>query len=280
MKSEAGGRGCAVAAVDAQVSASDRSRDGILQRYLMGTAEAVKQGATRVVWPESALPGYPETDAALQRQLRELVSDAGATTLIAGGPRVEWTAGWEQRLFNSVYQVETTGPLRSYDKRRLVPFAEYWPGGLPARPAWLATDEVAPGTRAGVFTAGGCRYGVVICFEAEDPALARELARAGADVLLVLSNDAQVPPPAVWKEIGQVQLRAVETGVPVVRAANSGISVAVDRYGVVRRQQEGGVLLAPALRAQPTAAVRFAPGFNLVCWLAAAAVLAGGVVRR
>jgi len=74
-----------------------------------------------------------------------------------------------------------------------VPFAEVWPTRLVARPTWLATDDVAVGGSAQPMRAGACRLGILICFEVERPILAARYAAEGADALVVLSNDAQLP---------------------------------------------------------------------------------------
>lgn len=269
---------CPLSVVDAGITSPTRGRVAILRRYRSMTRRALRRGATIVVWPESALPGNLETDVALQREVRQLVGQTGAM-LIAGGPRTEWTTNWEPRLFNSVYQIGPAGVLHTYDKRWLVPFAEYWPQLPVQRPAWLATEEVTAGVVPGVFAAGRCRLGILICFEVEQPALARALVQASADALLVLSNDAELPPAAVRKEIVQAQLRAVETGLAVIRAANNGASVVVDRYGTIRQRRRGGILTAAPMATSRAAAVTVAPLFGIMCCAATGVAIAVGVRR-
>jgi apolipoprotein N-acyltransferase len=261
---------CTISAVDARIAPDQLPRERVLRRYAALARRAQRRHPSAIVWPESALPGYVETDLALQRHVRQLVATWGVP-LVAGGPRVEWAGGWSQHLFNSAYLIESAGPLRSYDKRRLVPFAEYWPRALGWRPGWLPAEEVTAGRRPIVFAAGHCRLGMLICFEAEHPWVARELVRSNATTLLVLSNDAQLPEMAVRKDIIQAQIRAVETGLPVIRAANRGTSVAIDRYGAVVQRQRGGVLTAKPAAGAATPAVWLAPTFTAVCWAVAAA---------
>lgn len=270
---------CTVWAVDARIASSEEGRDEIMQRYATLTRRALEQKANVIVWPESALPGYLETDIDLQRRIRDLLRDSHAM-IIAGGPRTDWLGGWKRRLFNSAYGIDAARPLQSYDKRRLVPFVEYWPQIGMRRPSWLSTEEVTPGSQPILFTAAGCRFGVLICFEAEQPELAADALRAGADALLVLSNDAQLPEEAARKELRQAQLRAVETGVPVLRAANHGTTVSIDRYGIVRHTQTGGAFRAELARGHEALAVSLAPFFRIACIIATVLAVGFGVRRQ
>jgi apolipoprotein N-acyltransferase len=272
--------GCLVSAVDARIASADLPRDWVLQRYAAISRRALAGYPSVVVWPESALPGYLETDPILLGDLRRWVHSSGMP-LIAGGPRLAWTRGWQRQEFNAAFEIRPDGPLQVYDKRQLVPFAEYWPRLLGRRrPAWLAAQDAVAGRRPAIFAAGTCRLGVLICFEADHPLLARELAEAGAASLLVLSNDAHLPPAAVSLELIQARLRAVETGLPVVRAANDGASIAYDAFGRVLETPIGGVL---TVRLPPpiwVIAPRGAPVFVGLCWLATALIVARAAWRH
>jgi apolipoprotein N-acyltransferase len=260
--------GCTLAAIDAQIASGELQWPDAVERYAQHTRRRLAGPVSAIVWPESAIPGYPETDERLRRALRALANELGAP-LITGGPRRQWTAAWNPQLFNSVYLIPANGPLQIYDKRRLVPFAEYWPPLFGGRPSWLPAEDVSAGRTAGVLTVPGCRLGVLVCFEADDPWLARELVNAGADALLVLSNDAQLARTAVRNEVAQVRLRAVETGLPAIRVANRGGSVIVDPQG--RITQDGvGVLVATLPLPSPAAAVRWSVWLAALCWGAAA----------
>jgi apolipoprotein N-acyltransferase len=111
---------------------------------------------------------------------------------------------------------------------------------------------------------------MLICSEVERPALAARYAAHGADVLVAIANDAQLPGRAAASEIAQSRLRAVETGLPLLRAANLGGTLAIDPYGRVDRAVDGVVeLAAPAGR--PAPAVRWAGLVEALCALAAGA---------
>jgi apolipoprotein N-acyltransferase len=233
-----------------------------------------------VVWPESALPVSPLVDGELRRRLHRLAAEWGVV-LISGGPRLVWTGGWQPRVFNSVFRVAAAGPVEHYDKRRLVPFAEYWPAvGVP-RPGWLPAEETEPGRRARLFTAGSCRLAVLVCFEGHDAGLARQSALAGADALLVLSNDAHLPPAASRLEVAQLRLRAVETGLSVVRAANHGPSAVIDGRGRLLDSSSAGSLVAGIAAPPATApALRWAWWFRLLCHAGALVGVAASIVLQ
>lgn len=267
---------CTLAAVDAGIEHGRVSPDGVLARYADATARAARTSPDAIVWPESALPRDPLADATLLARLRDVAGDA---VLLVGGPRAAFDADWQRRTFNSVFRIARGEDVGAYDKREPVPFAERWPHGWPARPSWLPGDDLASGESASLLRAGRCAVGVLICFEAERPRLAADAARAGADVLVVASNDAQIPPRAIATEVAESKLRAVETGLPVLRAANRGASVTIDRYGRARDAHAGVTTLAVPPRA-PALALSLATPLLVACGLTAATVLLLALFRR
>lgn len=267
---------CTVAAIDADIPGPDLALDDLLARYASVSARAARSAPDALVWPESALTVDPLLDASLLARLRAIAASVGGT-LVAGGPRRGFDAAWQPLLYNTLFRIPPEGPVATYDKRAPVPFAEAWPALLP-RPAWREPEDVAPGTDAALLAAGACRLGALICFEAESPALAADYVRRGADALLVASNDAELPPPAVASELAQARLRAVETGLPVLRAANRGANVAIDRYGRVVASGEVALLAVPP--AVPAPAVRWSRLLLALCWLTTATVVPRALRRR
>lgn len=268
---------CIIDAVDPGTAGPDLGRAvEITERW----ARSWPAPPDAVVWPESALPASPSTDSRLRDELLALSESLGAP-LIAGGPRVSWDRDWNERRYNSAFRLQPGSGLVWYDKRRLVPFAEYWPAApLPASPA-LRTTYVEAGEAAVLFDAGRCRLGILVCFEAQDPGLARRLAREGAAAVVVLSNDAPLGARAVAMEIRQARLRAAETGVPVLRVANGG--------GTIGALPTGGLAVSDAavLRLRLAAVARLAPAVFLGPWilggcvlLSALALVRGAVVHR
>ena len=264
-------RSCTIAAVDARIESGRLDATTVLERYAPVTARAVAMRPDAIVWPESALPRDPLTTPGLLAALRGLARDSG-TVLLVGGPRTAFDADWTARRYNSIFRIPAEGPVEHYDKREPVPFAERWPHGFGAPPASLDLDPVVEGKTAAMLRLGGCTAGALICFEVERPGLAAGAAIHGADVLIVASNDAELPETAIATELAESRLRAVETGLPLLRAANRGASVAVDRYGRATPASDGVTVLdVDAPRLAP--AVRWGSRVVGACWLILAATV-------
>lgn len=164
---------------------------------------------------------------------------------------------------NSVFVVDS-GAVREerYDKARLTPFGEYMPY-ISTWP-WLERQLLALGAsgmsfdlkasdrvRTLLVDAGGgktVRIGTPVCFEGSEPELCRATARQGVDGLINVTNDGWFGNAAGGREnhLMTARWRAVENGVWVVRAANTGVSCLVDRWGQVLKKlpaNEEGVLV-------------------------------------
>ena len=120
-----------------------------------------------------------------------------------------------------------------YDKLHLVPFGEY----IPLKPFFNFLETIVqigdfkPGKEYTVFTfitphsLVPARFSVLICFEDLFPELSRQFARKGADFLVNITNDAWFgKTPAPYQHLSASVLRAVENRLPLVRAANTGVS--------------------------------------------------------
>jgi apolipoprotein N-acyltransferase len=246
-----------------------------LETYLAASRHG-GSSPSALVWPESALPTDIERDRAAWGEIARFLEATGAT-LIAGGPGSTLRADGRLARFNSVHVLRPAQGLRSYHKRLLVPFAERWPALLGAPPAEVG--ELAAGRELSVLDMGGRRFGVLICFEITDSHGARTVVRDGAAFILNPTNDAWftgAAPHLPWAVI-----RAVESGVPVVRAANAGVSAVIDRYGrALRADAHAGpaslaVVIVP--EGHPTPYARAGNAFLVGC---GAIVLIGVIVNR
>lgn len=199
--------------------------DSALDVHHALTRQAVESGARFVVWPETAVPLHDRTDprwAAVERVAR----DAGIHLLV-GAPH-----GPREAPRNSAFLISPDGSVARYDKRQLLPFAEYvpWRGALSFLTVVTgdAISEFAAGADTVVFQTPFGRLATVICYEAILPAETRELFLAGADVLVNLTNDAWFgPTPTPVQHLALATFRAVEHRAWLVRAANSGISAII-----------------------------------------------------
>lgn len=187
---------------------------------------------TVVIWPETAVPFYLENDA----RAREIAATAAPPggLLLTGTVRTETIAG--RRLYrNSAIALSPTGEIVAvYDKTHLVPFGEFVPFA-----SVLPFDKIVAG--AGDFAAGpGLRtlelpglppVGPLICYEAIFPG-AVAAPRQRPHWLLNLTNDGWFGANAGPRQhLAIATMRAVEEGLPLVRAAGTGISAIVDPYG-------------------------------------------------
>ncbi|MEL7150164.1 MAG: apolipoprotein N-acyltransferase [Pseudomonadota bacterium] len=181
-----------------------------------------------IVWPEVAVV-YP-LDAA-GPILSDVAGAAAGTPVILGINRRD-----EGEWFNSLVTVQPDGEAgEAYDKVHLVPFGEYIPFRLGFLRAMAATSSngFSSGEAVRLIDTPLGQALPLICYEGIFP---RHIFRAGAraDYILLITNDAWFGTFAgPYQHLDQARFRAAEHGLPVVRAANSGVSTVIDRFGRV-----------------------------------------------
>ena len=223
----------------------------IFQRYLSLTREAVAQAHGHpavVVWPETASPALLENDGPARKLIAEA---AGGAPALIGAVRFDEA----DRPRNSLFAIGPGGTIEAvYDKWHLVPFGEYAPGWVPEALQLVPGGGFAsgPGPRT-LFVPGLPPVGVLICYEAIFPGQVIDEAHRPAWIVNV-TNDAWFGNSTGPRQhLAAARMRAVEEGLPLLRAANTGISAAFDARGheVARlgMQQTGflAVRLPPAI---------------------------------
>ena len=222
-----------------------RNRDAIMRRYLALSAEPGVDGrgldgVTHIVWPELAFPFLLHRDPSALSGIAGLLRPG--RILVTGAARMDDPLPGETvgRFFNAIQVVDDRGAiLGAYDKVHLVPFGEYIPGFLETLIHWVGLRQFVhipggfePGARHGTLAVPGLPpIAATICYEAIFP---DAVLNGGTrpDAILNVTNDAwfgQTPGP--YQHLAQARLRAVEEGLPLVRAANTGISAVIDPYG-------------------------------------------------
>jgi apolipoprotein N-acyltransferase len=239
-------------------------RDAIFERYVRLTREAAERDPDLVIWPESAVPGAIPSDTGAVGILFRLAHELQTPLLVAAGGRDKSAPETAiAQVANSAFLIDPEPAIRTrYDKVRLLPFNEY----LPLRswipwPSWISPgklrDAVA-GTAAPSFETAGRRYRVQICWESLFPADAG--AFADVDFLVTLTNEAFTDTRAGYEHLLAMNaFRAVETGVPVVRATTTSISAVIAPDGsIVQRlgSDAGGELYGVLVADLPPAASR------------------------
>ena len=245
---------------------------------------ALSEGGTPAltVWPETSLLYWlHEAPLLLQR-----IADVAEGPVILGANR------WDgERVFNAAVLVGEGGAVEAvYDKHHLVPFGEYVPfRGLAERVglrglAQVIGDGFAPGPGPQVIDVPG--IGLVlplICYEAVFPASLRTDVRPRA--VVQITNDAWF---GLWagpeQHFAQARIRAAESGLPVLRSANTGITAVIDARGRVAARLEGrgpGRLDAPLPAALPATVYARAGDWPILGVIAALlGVLVFGRIRR
>lgn len=209
-------------------------QEATVKRYERLTRAGLSHDNTLVIWPESALPFYFQSEPLYAARVRSLAVEL-KSPLVVGSPAFE-PAGDAVRYLNSAYLISATGAvLGRSDKLHLVPFGEYVPLGslLPFVNKMVAgIGDFSPGAGAVPLRLNGTRLGVLICFEGIFPEIARKYVAAGAGVLVNITNDAWFGrSSAPYQHLSMMVFRAVENRVPLVRAANTGISSVIDSKG-------------------------------------------------
>ncbi len=191
-------------------------------------------GVDLVVWPESAAPFFFQETGPPTDRITSLAREIHAP-LIFGSPAFD-DSGTSRRSFNSAFLVSSSGEvLGRSDKMHLVPFGEYVPLAklLPFVHKLVAgVGDFSPGDSLGTLDIGKGKVGILVCFEGIFPELARRYVSDGAQLLVNITNDGWYGrSSAPYQHLSMVVFRAVENGVPLVRAANTGISAIIDKKG-------------------------------------------------
>ncbi len=201
-----------------------------------------------IIWPETAVPFFFQNSREYTPAVRTLSEKTGAS-LLFGSPAYTKT-DLEVSYLNRAYLINPEGKnLQYYDKNHLVPFGEY----VPLKRFLFFINRLVPS--AGDFIHGktikplndkGQSLGVLICFEAIFPEIARTLAKEGANLIVNMTNDAWFgKTSAPYQHLAMTVFRAVETRISVVRAANTGISAFIDSRG--RILKKGGLFTEETL---------------------------------
>ncbi|MFH7319087.1 apolipoprotein N-acyltransferase [Desulfurivibrio sp. D14AmB] len=263
-----------------------------VERYLELSRQALAARPELIVWPETALPFFPLEHELFQRV--ESFAAAQESCLLVGAPHRERDAAGITRYFNSALLLapvkpgQETDPLAGiYHKQHLVPFGEY----IPLRrllpffaPIVETLGDFTPGPGPTLLNCNQRRLGVLICYEAIFPRLARQMTAGGADLLINITNDAWFGPTnAPHQHLSMAVLRSVENRRSLARAANTGISALVGPDGRIRQatglfvaDQRSALLPLPAHSGQTSLFTDgghlFAPGCLLL--------LIAGIIRR
>ena len=225
------------------------------------------------VWPESVTPGEV-TQEPYWEQMHGIADRTGSYQLVGS------TVSRKEAQYVGAYLLMPNRETwQAYRKIKLVPFGEYIPlekiirGLFPQVEILGELGMFAPGPRVQpLLTAGEVKVGSTLCYEAIFPQLWRNQARKGAQVFANLTNDAWFfNTAAPHQHLAANVLRAVETGRPLLRAANTGISALIDPFGRIDQRtplftQVLAYVQVPLLQATPTFYTEYG---NVWVWICA-----------
>jgi apolipoprotein N-acyltransferase len=190
-----------------------------------------------VVWPESPMNFSYARSASFREEVSRFAREHHASILFNSLEPAPDEGG-----YNAAVLINEEGRLAvQYDKIRLMPFGEYVP-----LPRWMpfadavrgVVGDFTPGTRYTLMPLGegdkAPRAGVFICLESAYPYITRRFADEGADVLIEITNDAYQGDTSIMRQhLSNAVFRAVETGRPLLRVTNTGISARITPRGEV-----------------------------------------------
>jgi apolipoprotein N-acyltransferase len=235
-----------------------QNQNRILGMLVSGSERALAKDTPQLVlWPEAALPGILSNHADWATEVSALAAQSH-TPVLFGVLDEEYRAPGQPEYFNAAMLADSLGSIESqrpYHKRELVPVVERVPF---LNPRWFANlrffggfgrggDDQAP------FSLPFGKVGVLICYESIFPEIARQYRRAGASLVVNITNDAWFGRSlAPWQHEAHLALRAIEVRTGVVRAANTGISAYIDPLGRVHGATEIFTAAERTYRAETT----------------------------
>lgn len=239
------------------------NEEAVLQSYLDLSAAPGLSSVDALVWPESAFPFLvlqrPDVLARIDMLLPEGVRLITGAVRIKPSDQTTSDPATRPEFYNSIIEFnDGARPVGFYDKLRLVPFGEFLPFADIAERFGITKLVNAPGGFATGLAGNHYRFGdagasgkalpqarFLICYEAIFPDFqsrvpqtdeaSAQLSRP-AEWMLNVTNDAwfgRLTGP--YQHFHQARLRAVETGLPMIRVANTGISAVIDAYGRVEK---------------------------------------------
>ena len=210
-------------------------RDRHLATFMRLSSAPSARPITHIIWPETAVPFIVASDTARRRVMASVIKNDGL--LLTGAVRTTPRGSRPSQLWNSFHAINKNAEIvATYDKFHLVPFGEY----VPFR-RWIGLTKLTAGRTdfsAGtgpetIRVPGLPPFSPLICYEVIFPDKVKQ-ANSSPGWLLNVTNDAWFGTSSgPYQHFAMARLRSVEQGLPLVRAANTGISAATDSYGRV-----------------------------------------------
>ena len=288
----------AVGAVQGNVAVTD---DGlfahqreVLDNHVKGTLELAEQGVDLdlVVWPENATDIDPQADQAAAEAIDQAARAVGVPILLGA---MEYNREQNTRYNLSLLWTPGLGISAKYAKRHPAPFAEYMPGRsffrLFTPKVDLIGSQMLPGKTVGLFKVPVPRFdrevavGAVICFEVAYDSIVADTVKAGAEVLVVQTNNASFGHTSESiQQLAMSRLRAIELGRAVIQVSTVGVSAVIGPTGQITDQTglfEAAIITADLpLRHTNTPALYLSQPVSMALMMLAAALAGLALVDR
>jgi len=219
------------------------ARQQVMDRYIalsdrsLGPQSVGLRNVTHLIWPESAFPFFLAREPEALAQIARLLQ--GGTVLITGAARVAEPVNiTNPAVYNSIYVIDHTGSIVSvYDKVHLVPFGEYLPfqhflESLGLQDLTKQRGGFLAGDRRRLLAVPGAPPALpLICYEIIFSGDVTPTGRRPGWIINVTNDGWFGISSGPYQHFQQARIRAIEEGLPLVRAANTGISAVVDPLG-------------------------------------------------
>jgi len=219
-----------VALIQPNIPQDQKWDNSFLKQSMQNLVKLSDQEAANVdliIWPEAAVPFYLERSPNWDRWLQEHMNNWNTPVLFGSLKFFSDTGASQNGLY--LFEPHNANKKQFVGKHHLVPFGEYIPSWLP----WLRKigpdiADFQPARDNGILSNQSTLFGSLICYESIFPEEARQRVQDGANVLIVVTNDAWYGrSPAAWQHFQASQARAIETGRYVLRVGNTGVSAII-----------------------------------------------------
>jgi len=217
---------------------SEMNASFIWSRYLSLEKKARAQGAQILVWPEGAWPVAANHDGNILTPIsKDEEPYAYRFIRLVGSGSLSYKEQTPTAYYNSLFWTDENYRIWGvYDKTHLVPFGEYVPyqSILPVEKFVSGLFNTTVGTQHAPFQTPFGRIGALICYEGIFPEIAAGFAKQRAEFLVNVTNDAWYGvSSAPYQHLMFYVIRAIETGLPIARAANTGFSALIYPSGEI-----------------------------------------------
>ena len=214
-----------------------QNKNKVLDDIISTTKTHVNQNHDLVIWPESAMPNHLMQNRVDRKYLSQKLFQYDNQYLLTGNVYFE-----KQKIYNSVILLNQQGIKETYHKRQLVPLAEHFPFSENfnfLKNINIGQANFSKGKKDVIFNLKDYSFASLVCFESTFPEINRRHANENIDLLIYLVNDGwYTTPPQPQQHAKQSIFRAIENRVPVVRCANTGISIFINARGDIEKSIE------------------------------------------